>query len=220
MIRFTALDRAMMRGICFKGGDGLSSEFDAQQTPQMIEQSRMAIQEYNTYTQNFQPDIHKFIGEEVAPTGQKEARAAGMANADVAQQAAGTAGVDPNLVLSPTRTAAVAGATGQAVNAGIIDSRNRGIEQTATMANKGQSNLNLANAGVKREAQSSLEQALTEAKGKQGLAETGASWHRKMGDEFFQASMGLISKLKPEEDPEEDPKGPPGGNDKIDDYSN
>jgi hypothetical protein len=106
-----------------------------------------------------------------------------MANADVAQQAAVPAGADPNLTLSPSRTAAVAGATGKAVNAGIIDSRNRGIEQTATMANNGQSDLNLANAGVKREAQSSLEQTLIEAQGQQKLAETGAAIQLKMKDD-------------------------------------
>ena len=185
----TWIDRAMARGICFKS-DGLGSMFDTKQTPQMNNQASLAIQEYDDYVGKFQPAIQSVVHNETQSTKTAEAQAGGKANADVNQARGPLTRIDPTRLESNPSTAG-AKALGSNVNAAITDVRGKGIENVAAMANKGTGDLNLANAGVKREAKSSLEQSLIESQGKQKLAETGAGIQRSMANDAASAIMSM-----------------------------
>lgn len=87
------MERVAHRSICFKSGGGSSKipETEAQRA-----NSEVALNEFNDYMSKIRPFENKFIEDISADTTNREARVAGMTNADIAQKV-GTQSINPNV---------------------------------------------------------------------------------------------------------------------------
>lgn len=114
---------------CCGGGEKV------QETPEGKAAAEVAVQQYNTYMQEYRPFENKFIADVMKPTAIKEAKISGKANADLMQKAAIPS--DPSRMLrNPGAVPAMAKIKGRTLNnavQGVRDQQVAGMQAITDM---------------------------------------------------------------------------------------
>lgn len=181
-LAFTFHERLMSRSICFKGGSNEIPETAAQ-----VEASKVAIDQYNVYMEQYRPFERKFIADVMKPTAVKEGKAAGQVNADIAQKSAIPAGMDPNrLIKNPTIASNKAEVSGRARNEAVQNVQDQRVQGMQAISDIGMGKATDAKLGFEGLATESLRKAVGEkaadiqvsnaiASGVMGVAGAGAA---------------------------------------------